>query len=161
MLLDLSPTLFSLTWCSVFPFPLPHFVSLCKGIYDGSYTHYRCAARLTTNIRQTVGVKQGCPLSLLLFNLALQGLLLRLDKLWCDYSFSSNLTIRYFAYAEDLCLVSRTREEVTAFIQCLTDFADWAQLRFKPNKCAILSCINQGVRKYVESFLLPFRAKGL
>ena len=130
----------------------PHFINLCKDIYDGSYTRYRCAAGLTTNICQTVGVKQGCPLSPLLFNLALQGLLLGLDKLPGGYSFSSNLTIKYLAYADDLCLVCRTREEVTTFIRCLTEFADWAQLRFKPSKCAILSCINRGVRKYVESF---------
>lgn len=37
--------------------PPPHFISLCK---DGSYTRYRCAAGLSTNIRQTIGVKQGC-----------------------------------------------------------------------------------------------------
>lgn len=117
----------------------PHFISLCK---DGSYTRYRCAAGLSTNIRQTVGVKQGCLLSPLLFNLALQGLLLGLDKLSGGYSFSSNLTIKYLAYTDDLCLVCHSREEVTAFIRCLTDFADWAQLHFKPSKCAILACIN-------------------
>lgn len=57
----------------------PDFVSLCSAFYEGSSTRYRCKDGLTGEIPQQVGVKQGCPLSPILFNLFLQGLLSGLD----------------------------------------------------------------------------------
>ncbi len=51
------------------------FTKLCMEIYSGSSQRIRCAAGFTDDIPLKVGIKQGCPLSPLLFNLALEGLL--------------------------------------------------------------------------------------
>ena len=40
-------------------------------------------------IPQNIGVKQGCPLRPLLFNLTIQGLVTGLDKMDAGYTFSS------------------------------------------------------------------------
>ena len=50
------------------------------------------------------GVKQGCPLSPILFNLTIQGLLLGLDEIDAGYELSDGSRIKYLAYADDLCI---------------------------------------------------------
>ena len=128
------------------------FIDLCGSIYSGSHTLYKCSSGLTEAIQQRMGVKQGCPLSPLLFNLTIQGLLLGNDDLDGGYSFASGVKIRYLAYADDLCIVSHSKEDISSFIDCILEFTNWAGLPFRADKCAALSCINHTTRKYVESF---------
>ena len=46
----------------------PKFLRLCKEIYSGTFQHIRCSRdEFTSDIPLRVGIKQGCPLSPLLF----------------------------------------------------------------------------------------------
>ena len=60
----------------------------------------------TANIAQRRGVKQGCPLSPLLFNIALEGLLRHLKS--CSYGFpiSGTVLLNHLAYADDVCILA-------------------------------------------------------
>ena len=53
-------------------------------------------------------------------------------------------------FADDLCLVGSTREDIDTQLRVVGEFATWAGLRFNIRKCAVLSMINTGGRKYVE-----------
>ena len=59
-----------------------------------------------------VGIKQGCPLSLLLFNLALEGLLQVLESRARGYVFENGSCVKNLAYADDLCVVAKEKEEL-------------------------------------------------
>ena len=100
-----------------------------------------------------VGVKQGCPLSPLLFNLVLQGMLLGLDGLEGGYEVSSSLVMKYLGYADDFCIIARSKDQVNALISRMVEFMDWVGLSFNVQKCASLSCINSAPRKHVQSFI--------
>lgn len=120
-----------------------HFITLCKDIYSGSSSRIRTKRGYTQPIPQTIGVKQGCPLSPLLFNLAIQGMLIGLDQIDCGYKFSDGRSIKYLAYADDLCIIDSTQDGINAMMQKLEEFSTWAHLTFNHSKCASLSMINR------------------
>ena len=86
------------------------FISLCQDMYNGSSSRIRTGSDFTDSIPLTVGVKQGCPLSPLLFNLVLQGMLSGLDGVEGGYEISSTLVVKYLAYADDMCIVAHSKE---------------------------------------------------
>lgn len=129
------------------------FISLCKDIYHQSSSKIRTTNGYTSDIPQTTGVKQGCPLSPLLFNIAIQGMLTGIDQeVDAGYEFQDGSKIRYLAYADDLCIAAHTKNDINRMISRIEDFTNWAGLRFNTSKCASLSAINSKTRKYVESF---------
>lgn len=133
------------------------FISLCQDIYNGSSSRICTSSGLTDTIPLTIGVKQGCPLSPLLFNLVLQGMLIGLNGVEGGYEVSPSLAVKYLAYADDLCIVARSKDQVNAFISRIVEFMDWAGLSFNVQKCASLSCgslslINNKGRKHVEPY---------
>ena len=86
------------------------FISLCQDMYNGSSSRIRTGSDFTDSIPLTVRVKQGCPLSPLLFNLVLQGMLSGLDGVEGGYEISSTLVVKYLAYADDMCIVAHSKE---------------------------------------------------
>ena len=94
-------------------------------IYEVSSFQVPTAGGLTGKIPQDRGVKQGCPLSPLLFNLAVKGLRGIQVSSSQGYSLSE---VKALAYADDLAMMVR-----------LEEFSSWAKLRFNVAKCASLS----------------------
>ena len=76
--------------------PTP-FIDLCKSIYAGSSQRVRCSEGFTDDIPVNVGMKQGCLLSPLLFNLALEVFLPALDCATSGYSMESGSRLKQLA----------------------------------------------------------------
>ncbi|KAL5509946.1 hypothetical protein EMCRGX_G005397 [Ephydatia muelleri] len=70
----------------------------------------------TTDIAQSRGVKQGCPLSPLLFNIALEGLLRHLGSCNHGYSISNSVLLNHLAYAGDVCILAGSRMQAQALL---------------------------------------------
>ncbi len=132
----------------------PKFLRLCKEIYSGNFQHIRCSRdEFTRDIPLRVGIKQGCPLSPLLFNFALEGILPRLMSLGHGYQLNSGASISCLAYADDLCLISETKEGLQSQLDELLTFTSWAGLNFNVEKCGCLSIINNSSRGcYIDPF---------
>ena len=128
------------------------FINVCKDIYTSSTYRVRTLGGYSNPIHQKIGVKQGCPLSPLIFNLVIQGMLIGLDNANAGYAFSDQLRLKYLAYADDLCIIGTTKDEIHTMMNTIEKFCAWAQLEFNVDKCAALSMINSKPRKYVESF---------
>lgn len=64
---------------------------------------------ITEEIPIRRGIKQGCPLSPMLFNLVLEGVIPEIEKMNGSYTFENGTTIRILAYADDICLVDHTK----------------------------------------------------
>ncbi|KAL5509939.1 hypothetical protein EMCRGX_G005389 [Ephydatia muelleri] len=108
----------------------------------------------TPKIPQQRGVKQGCPLSPILFNIILEGLLRRLSTSQAGYRIG-NTTVNALAYADDVCVVAANKEEMQDLLDRCAAFADWAGFRYNARKCGSLCIVNQSPRIYVDSLFTP------
>ena len=86
----------------------------------------QCAEGNTSDIPLQVGIKQGCPLSPLLFNIALEALLPALDSNNSGYTFTNGSIIRQLVFADDLCVLSECKEELQDCLRVLKEFSDWS-----------------------------------
>lgn len=124
-------------------FPIP-FISLLQDIYTNANTVVRTSrTEETPPIPIKAGVKQGCPISAILFNLTSELLLraiLHKAQEQSDLPFSLyNKHISVLAYADDLVLLSRTRAGLQAFLDAVSQAADTLTLTFRSDKCSSLA----------------------
>ncbi|GMO20760.1 MAG: hypothetical protein Ta2E_11940 [Mycoplasmoidaceae bacterium] len=100
------------------------------------------------------GVKQGCPLSPLLFNIAIDPLLRRLNDHFQEmgYEYFNGKTITAQAYADDLLIYSKGNNEMKVLMKAVEDFMNYASIAFNPDKCKIL--VNNPSKELMESISL-------
>ena len=99
-----------------------NIVEVVRDIYTGSTTRVKIDKAHSEEIQCRRGVKQGCPLSPILFDLALEQLVSNLEN-----SRESGYTI---GYADDLCLLADSQEQLQTMLDWATAFASWAGLKF-------------------------------
>jgi hypothetical protein len=119
-------------------------IGLIKDIYTDAYTVVRTGKNQETEpIPVNAGVKQGCPVSPILFNLTTE-LLIRSAKSKCEENSSIPFQLHgnevyVLAYADDLVLLSKSRSGLQSLLDAVTTAADTLNLHFRPDKCASLS----------------------
>ena len=96
----------------------------------------------TADIPQHRGVKQGCPLSPILFNFAIEGLLRHLHSSTYGFHLGDAITINHLAYADDICILAGSKMQGQALIDLCVEFTTWAGLTFNAKKCGSLCAIN-------------------
>ena len=115
-------------------------LSILMDIYEGSTFTIQTAEGATNDIPQARGVKQGCPLSPLIFNLTIEGLIRGIQSSDARrYSFTESLEVKCLAYADDLAIAASSEEDVEAMLARLEEFTRWAHMDFNVAKCASLS----------------------
>uniref|UniRef100_A0A8C4NSX5 ribonuclease H n=1 Tax=Dicentrarchus labrax TaxID=13489 RepID=A0A8C4NSX5_DICLA len=107
---------------------------LIASMYDGSSTTIRTEGGTTGRIRLTRGVKQGDPLSPLLFNLAIDPLLRTLEKEGEGFHIGAE-SVMSLAFADDLVLLSGSWAGMTTNLRILEEFCSLTGLRANPQKC--------------------------
>ena len=127
-------------------------LSILMDIYEGSTFTIQTAEGATNDIPRARGVKQGCPLSPLIFNLAIEGLIRGIQSSDArGYSFTESLEVKCLAYADDLAIAASSEEDVEAMLDRLEEFSRWAHMDFNVAKCASLSTIyRRGKRVVLE-----------
>jgi hypothetical protein len=91
-------------------------------------------------IRTNKGVKQGCPLSPLLFDLAIDPLLKAVESLHREDGYSmligsENIVTSIQAYADDILLFSESKEGMDNILKTVELFGEYANIRLNPKKC--------------------------
>ena len=127
-------------------------LDIIQDIYTNSQTRISVDQGQTDPIISQRGVKQGCPLSPILFNLVIEGLLKRIQSLESGGYFISDHLIRILAYADDICLITEDKKGLREMMDALEEFATWGGLSFNTRKCASLSLKNKGSKKYTKTF---------
>ena len=88
----------------------------------------------TRTISSNLGLKQGCPLSPMLFNLYIDDIDYIFDDK-CDPICIQNHKINNFLYADDLVIVSESKQGLQRGIDKASEFAKAKQLTINVNKC--------------------------
>lgn len=114
-------------------------LDIVADIYDGASFRLKKGRETGNAIQQKKGVKQGCPLSPILFNFTIEGFLRAVDSLE-DVGYAiSDVRMRCLGYADDLCVLGETKEGVQKMLDRMSEFAEWAHLSFNPKKCGSLT----------------------
>ena len=147
----------TVTWLDLsnaFP-SVPHAVILEMMHQHGVHQHLRdviqdmykdCTTTLMTAngesrpISMNCGVKQGCPMSPITFNLAVEVLIRSLLQVGEQHGYQLlGHTLTVLAYADDLVLMARSPADMQALLDVVGEVATWIGLRFNASKCATLS----------------------
>ena len=117
-------------------------MAIVKDIYHQSSTSIRTGRTRTDPITIKRGVKQGCPLSPILFNLVMEVLIRAAESVTgAGYKVATSATsaVKSLAYADDLCIFASTTEVMQRMLDRVHQASEWAGLTFSPRKCATLS----------------------
>ena len=109
--------------------------------YHRSTTYVQVGSEKSGDIRVRRGVKQGCPLSPLLFNMCLNPLLDYLEKSNSGYHLENGRCIAAQAYADDICLFAESREAMQRLIEIVERFSTYACLSINASKCKSMSYV--------------------
>ena len=145
-----------LIWHSMRKLGVPEeAVSILMDIYEGSTLTVQTAEGATDDIPQQRGVKQGCPISPLIFNLAIEGLIRGIQSSAArGYSFTESLEVKCLAYADDLAIAASSEEDVEAMLARLEEFSWWSHMDFNVAKRASLSTTIGEARGWSSNVIL-------
>jgi hypothetical protein len=126
-------------------FKLPDaFIDIIRDIYHDAWIEVKTNEGFTPAIPNTRGVKQGCPLSPMLFNLFVEPLLRRLE----EYDSSgikfdrTSTAINHLAYADDLTVFCRDPLGIKQLHGIVERYLAWVQISANINKCSLLAITN-------------------
>ncbi|XP_060879164.1 uncharacterized protein LOC132951368 [Metopolophium dirhodum] len=101
-----------------------------RDIYSGATSSVSVAGGMTGDIPVRSGIKQGCPLSGLLFIMAIDPVVARLQGASADH--------RVLAFADDLCLIADSPGDLQSAIDAARVGLGMIGLKLNANKCASL-----------------------
>ena len=101
-------------------------------------------------IESTIGLKQGCPLSPILFNLYIDDIKDTFDDR-CDPVSIDSSPLNHILYADDLVLISHTKKGLQRCIDKLSAFADRKRIKISHTKSKIM-IFNKTGRSIKEEF---------
>ena len=140
-------------WEVMHQFGVPlNFRDICREMYTNSSHNIRNKEGLLDDISVYRGIKQGCPLSPLLFNLVLESIIPQVENSEGGYQFNNGSRVKILVYANDICLTGQEKDDIQRSLDMLMKFTIWAGLTFNVLKCGSLSLINKKGRKYVEPY---------
>ncbi|CAM5173819.1 unnamed protein product [Natator depressus] len=138
------------TFATLQEFGMPeNFLRVIREVYEGCSTTIRSVEGETAKIPIRSGVKQGCPLSPIIFNLAMEPLLRAISKGADGFNLHGE-RVSVLAYADDLVLTADDPENLQRMLHATSRAVDWMGLRFNAKKCASLH-INGSKRDSVQT----------
>ena len=115
--------------------------SIIRDIYLGSTTSIQTKSDRSSQIPCLRGVKQGCPLSPILFDLIMEVVIRAMEQTPESGYQVANSTTKTHTYVDDLCAIAPSPDIMQKILSNAQTAAKWAGLRFNPKKCAVLNIL--------------------
>jgi hypothetical protein len=112
-------------------------IEVIRRLYASCTTTIRSRTGPTPQIAIRAGVKQGCPLSPIIFNLTIEPILRAATRQPGGYQLY-DINVEAIAYADNLALIATTAAELQGMLDAVGRVAAWAGLAFNAWKCATL-----------------------
>uniref|UniRef100_A0A914Z9B1 Reverse transcriptase domain-containing protein n=1 Tax=Panagrolaimus superbus TaxID=310955 RepID=A0A914Z9B1_9BILA len=112
-------------------------IDLIKLLYANCTTTIRCSTGPTDPIAIKSGVKQGCPLSPIVFNFAIDAVIRAIEHL----NLGINLHGKQHSvkgYADDLATIARSAPALEQQMKVASTVSTWSGFKFNAKKCATL-----------------------
>jgi hypothetical protein len=124
---------------------------IISDIYDRAVSVIEVRGSRTDKIEWKRSVKQGCPLSPLLFNLCLEPLLQAMTRQCQRYGAfvgwpGNQIEFPVQAYADKIIFISKKVEEVRKMLGVFEQFVDWSKIEVNVKKCTTASYLIDGNR---------------
>ena len=108
------------------------------------YTNSKCKVRLNNNeysddIPIARGVKQGDPLSPILFIIFMESLVKTIDDRKIGVDIGENINLSNLLYADDIALISNSAENLQYMMDLTSNWLDKRCMKANPKKCGILA----------------------
>lgn len=125
-------------WEILKKFDLPvTLVNFLQRIYQHASSRVLVNGFLTQSFKISRSVRQGCPLSMILFSLYIEPLIREIDSGVSGILFKDRF-LRVLAYADDLTIIVRNDPEFDKIMQILSTFSDSADIQLNFKKSAYL-----------------------
>ena len=114
-----------------------NLLSLVENIYEKTKCAVKGGGNKTTQFFAfTKGVRQGCPLSPLLFNLYINDIVKTVDdsQKTSIYLGNSNVKINVLLYADDIVILAESENDLQSGLDGLSQFCDLWKLSINPSK---------------------------
>ena len=122
----------------------PKALNTIASLYRGMQTRYRMAEGLTDSVPIDSGVRQGCPLSPIVFNLILEVVLRMIQRTGEGVTMEQNRVCQ-LAYADGIALLTDSPAGMRHMLFAAEQGARAGGLTFNPAKCASLHIVGRGV----------------
>lgn len=120
-------------------FKIPNTIKdIIKEYYNNSYLYIKSnIGERKERINILKGVKQGDPLSPVLFNLVLEPLIRYIKASNIGYKFKNEekLKVGILAYADDVILLSNSEDDMKILLEHLRQYCIWSEVEINPDKC--------------------------
>ncbi|CAM1299311.1 Uncharacterised protein r2_g919 [Pycnogonum litorale] len=120
----------------------PTILSLVLDVYCSATATYQTGDGPTEPVVMTSGVRQGDPLSPILFNICLEPLLRSVSRYAEDKGFGYSVhgeLVSVLALADDICILGASRAATQQLLDAIVDAAQIVGLIFRPDKCCSFS----------------------
>lgn len=115
-------------------------IKLIRAGYEGYKCRVLHKGKLSTPFEAATGVRQGCILSPLLFLIVMDNVLINTlkDKKW-GINWGLTGTLQDLDYADDVCLISKTTQQMQAKLNSLQEESRKAGLKINKEKTKVLN----------------------
>ena len=109
----------------------PPITDIIRDLYNGATTRASPQSGLTEPIHIRTGVKQGCPLSPIIFNLAIEPLLreIRAKRDATCYTLTGGKKLQMMVYADDICDTASSPDALQETIHYRNNLSQVKRLR--------------------------------
>ena len=111
------------------------FLAIVKSMYKNSYCAVKVQTKTTNFFKCEKGVRQGCPLSPILFIIFINNLAFDLDKMNSSaVELPNGSFISCLMYADDVILISKTPNGLQKLLDCVNMFCKTSKMMVNPIK---------------------------
>ena len=118
----------------------PQFLQIVQSFYSNLFTRISTTKWSTPSIPLKIGVYQGDPLSVVIFNTVINTMVDTIKtRLDLGYHLTNNHSLNLLQYADDTCLVAHSPSARQHLLQLIDKWLCWSGMRAKIPKCQCLA----------------------